>query len=900
MAKSDLTPMFRQYRAAKARQPDAILFFRMGDFYEMFYEDARIASQVLGIALTSRSKGENYVPMAGIPYHAADTYLRRLIRAGYKVAICEQVQDPKEAKGLVARDIVRVVTPGTLTEESMLEARAQNYLAAVLPGESRMGLAWVDLSTGEFWVAEPSAQRVPDELTRIQPAECLLPERERVHDERPAPLADLDTLVTYRPDWTFSPETGQRELCQHFGTSGLEGFGCDGLTVGVGAAGALLEYLRETQKTELGHLRKLTPYRTGDFLILDRATQRSLELVETARERTSQGSLLWVLDETVTAMGARLLRSWLLSPLTDPARINRRLDEVEAFFEQDGLRSQVRTVLRRSSDLERLAARLGVGRASPRDLLGLASSLALVPGLRELLSESGPEVLTALAETLDPVAEARELIEVSIDPQAPATLRDGGFVKPGYSDELDELRSIGRDGRHWLAEFQAKEVQRTGIPSLKVGYNAVFGYYIEVTHAHRERVPEDYIRKQTLKNAERFITPELKGFEQKVLRAEEQALELEQDLFRKVRTEVGQFIERLQQTALALARIDLLTDLAEVARKSRYVRPGVDDSCVVEIADGRHPVLERTLVEERFVPNDARLDPDSTQIAIITGPNMAGKSTYVRQVALIVLMAQMGGFVPARSARVGVADRIFTRIGASDELARGRSTFMVEMTETADILNNATGRSLIILDEIGRGTSTFDGLAIAWAVSEYLHEHTGARTLFATHYHELTELELLLPRVRNFNVAVREWGDEVVFLHKIIPGGTDKSYGIQVGRLAGLPRDVINRAKTILANLEQEELDETSRPKLARADQPLTLKEGVSRRVARTDAERLSVGGGEQPAEPAGPKQLSLFATPEQEIAHILRSLDLDQLTPLEAFQKLKELRDKAGERQGL
>lgn len=897
MAKSNLTPMLRQYQAAKARQPDAILFFRMGDFYEMFYEDARIASEVLGIALTSRTKGENYVPMAGVPYHAAETYLRRLIQAGYKVAICEQVQDPREAKGLVERDIVRIVTPGTLTEESMLEARSQNYLAAVLPAEPRAGLAWVDLSTGEFWVAEPPAEALADELSRIGPAECLLPEAERVRDQPPADLAELETLLTYRPDWTFSPETARRELCRHFRVGGLEGFGCEEMTVGLGAAGALLEYLRETQKTELGHLRKLSPYRSGEFLLLDRATRRSLELVETARERTREGSLLWVLDETVTPMGARMLRSWLLSPLTDPAAINRRLDEVEAFFGEDGVRGEVRGLLRRSSDIERLAARLGCGRASPRDLLGLGATLGLVPGLRELLA-GGRGELARLAEALDPLSEVRELIERAIDPQAPAAVRDGGVIREGYSAELDELRGVGRDGRRWLAEFQAREARRTGIPSLKVGYNEVFGYYIEVTHTHRERVPADYIRKQTLKNAERYITPELKEFEQKVLRAEERALQLEERLFQEVRSEVARYTERLQETARALARIDVLAALAEVARRYRYVRPQVDDSLTLDIADGRHPVLERTLTEERFVPNDTHLHPDETQVAIITGPNMAGKSTYVRQVALIVLMAQMGSFVPARRAHIGVADRIFTRIGASDELTRGRSTFMVEMTETANILNNATRRSLIILDEIGRGTSTFDGLAIAWATSEYLHEHVGARTLFATHYHELTELELLLERVKNFNVAVREWGDEVVFLHKIVPGGTDKSYGIQVARLAGLPREVISRAKTILANLEAEELDEARRPRPARepARRPGSADEaspvsaeadpGASRPAGRARSRR--------PARTAGPGQLTLFASPAEDVLQTLRSLDLERLTPLEALQKLKELQEKA------
>jgi DNA mismatch repair protein MutS len=969
--------MFRQYQAAKARQPDALLFFRMGDFYEMFYDDARIAARVLGLALTSRSKGENYVPMAGVPHHAVDSYLRRLIRAGYKVAICEQLEDPREAKGLVERDIVRVVTPGTLTEESMLEARTQNYLAAILPAaggphgptrpsspeaESHRGadggagaprpsaLAWVDLSTGEFWVAEPSSESLPDELSRIHPAECLLPESLRLEDERPAALADLDLLVTYRPDWTFSPDTGERELCRHFAVGGLEGFGCEGMTVALGAAGALLEYLRETQKTELGHLRKLTPYRPADFLILDRATQRSLELVETARERSAVGSLLWVLDETATAMGARLLRQWLLSPLTDPAAINRRLDLVQAFAEDDGVRTQVRAALRRSSDLERLAARLGCLRASPRDLLGLAQSLALVPDLSTLLSGSGRQAFAELAGGLDPVPEAHDLIAQAIDPQSPASLREGGVIRRGYSQELDDLRVTGRDGRQWLAEFQAREVQRTGISTLKVGYNDVFGYYIEVTHTHRERVPADYVRKQTLKNAERYVTPELREFGEKVLAGEERALELEESLFQEVRAQVACFTGRIQQTAQALARLDVLADLAEVARKNRYVRPVVDDSLVLDIADGRHPVLERTLTEERFVPNDTALDPASAQVAVITGPNMAGKSTYIRQVALILLMAQMGSFVPARSARVGVADRIFTRVGAADELARGRSTFMVEMTEAANILNNASARSLIVLDEIGRGTSTFDGLAIAWAASEYLHEHVGARTLFATHYHELTELELLLPRVKNFNVAVREWGDEVVFLHKILPGGTDKSYGIQVARLAGLPREVIDRAKTILANLEQEELDETARPKLARPQSGRPTRRGRQARpspVQPEAGEGRAVGGGqaagegagaavaqdgvalappsplgghpvpvekaggvalappegvpvegtseaEPPQKPAGPRQLPLFASPAEEVSQTLRSLNLDQLTPTEALQKLKELQEKA------
>jgi DNA mismatch repair protein MutS len=860
------TPAMQQYKRLKAKYPDAVLFFRMGDFYEMFYDDARIASKVLGLALTSRSKGEAAVPMAGVPYHAVDTYLAKMIRAGYRVAICEQMEDPALAKGLIKRDISRLVTPGTLTDDALLEDKENNFLAAVVLDGPNAGLAWVDLSTGGFWVRDLGRDAVLDELTRLRPRECLLAEGsiEAAPDLVRAIREATGAMISERSAFVFDRQEAERLLAAHFGTGSLDGFGVSDLERGLSAAGAVMEYLAETQRTSLGHIRRIERVQSGRWLYLDETTQRSLELVETLRDRRREHSLLWVLDRTETAMGGRLLRQWIAFPLADADRINARLDAVGELVAERDLRARLAGLLAETSDIERILGRVATNRAGPRDLLALGRTLAQLPAVKAHLAARQSDLLAEIERDLDLLGDVRQVLEKAIAEDAPARLSDAGIIKAGYHEELDRLRGIGSSGARWLAEFQAAEVQRTGIPTLKVGYNQIFGYYIEVTHTHQDRVPADYTRKQTLKNAERYITPQLKAHEVEVLTAEEKAKALETRLFEEVRARVAAEIPRLQKTADALARLDVLCALARVALERGYVRPAIVAEPILDIRDGRHPVLELVLGSE-FVPNDVCLGGAEPPINIITGPNMAGKSTYIRQTALLALMAHMGSWLPARSAAVGLVDRIFTRVGAADELARGRSTFMVEMTETANILNNATGRSLIILDEVGRGTSTFDGVALAWAATEYIAQRLKGRTLFATHYHELTELADVLDGVANFNVAVREWQDQVVFLHKIVPGGTDKSYGVHVARLAGIPREVVDRARHILADLEAAHVDASGRPRLA--------------------------------PPPAGPEdrtvQLSLFGGAEAAVADDIRRLDLDVLTPLEALNKLRELKER-------
>jgi len=858
------TPAMKQYKQIKAQYPDAILFFRMGDFYELFYDDARVGSKAMGIALTSRSKGEGAVPMCGVPYHALDTYLARMIRAGYRVAICEQMEDPATAKGLVRRDISRVVTPGTLTDDALLEDKENNFLAAVHLDGPRAGLAWVDLSTGGFWVREVARDAVLDELTRLHPRECLFAEgaEEAAADLVRAVRETTGALVAQRSAFVFDRDEAERLLTAHFGTGSLDGFGVADLADGISAAGAVIDYLQETQRTGLGHIRRIERVESGRWLYLDEATQRSLELVETLRERRREHSLLWVLDRTQTAMGGRLLRRWINFPLAEAEAIRARLDAVEELVTRRELREELARHLADTSDVERIVGRIATGRASPRDLLGLGRTLAALPAVKARLAARESDLLNRIEAGLDLLGDVREIVDAAIADDAPLRLTDGGVIKPAYNEELDRLRDVGSSGARWLAEFQAAEVRRTGIPTLKVGFNKVFGYYIEITNAHRERVPADYVRKQTVKNAERYITPALKEHEVEVLSAEERAKAIEARLFEEVRVRVAAETARLQQTAEALAQVDVLAGLARVASERGYVKPEIVDEPILDVRDGKHPVLEQVLGSE-FVPNDVALGGEHPVISIITGPNMAGKSTYIRQVALQVLMAHLGSWVPARSARVGLVDRIFTRVGAADELARGRSTFMVEMSETANILNNATGRSLVILDEVGRGTSTFDGVALAWAATEHIAQHLKCRTLFATHYHELTELANVLEGVANFNVAVREWQDQVVFLHKIIPGGTDKSYGVHVARLAGVPKEVVDRAREILADLEAAHLDPSGRPKLAAA-----LPTSAVRNL-----------------------QLTLFEGVGAAIADELRRLDLDTMMPIDALNKLKELK---------
>ncbi len=713
------TAMMEQYQRIKRQYRSTILFFRMGDFYEMFHDDARTAAKVLGLTLTSRSKGSDAIPMAGVPYHAVSQYLKKLVESGYDVAICEQVEDPAKAKGLVKREVIRVVTAGTVTDDMLLDDRRSNYLAAVLPSGNVAGVAWAELSTGAFFTEEVPLDAIEDELFRLQPAECLIPEAAARRDEAFAERVrqSFSGKVTLRCDWAFSPREGTRLLEEHFAVKTLDGFGLAGMNAGIGAAGAVFEYLRETQKSRLSHLMKISKVASSQRLLLDRSAQRSLELVRTEREQRVEGSLLWVLDRTVTAMGARLLRERLLAPLVAVGEIEERLDAVEALLARADVRARVREGLSNVSDLERIATRLAAETAKPSDLTGLATTAEALPAIRQALAGLPGDLLARVAGDIDTLDSMRELIRSAVLDEPAANPRDGGVIRQGYDDELDRLRSISRDGRSWIAEYQRREIERTGIENLRVAYNRVFGYYIHITNSQADKVPSNYVRKQTLKNAERYVTPELREYESQVLSAQERSGELEFEIYSEIVRTLAAQVSRLRTTAAALAETDVFAALAEAAEERRWTRPRVDDSREIRVEAGRHPVLEAAL-EEEFVPNDLALGADGCDLAIITGPNMAGKSTYIRQAALLVIMAQMGSFVPARRASIGVADRIFTRVGAADELARGQSTFMVEMTETANILNNATERSLVVLDEVGRGTSTFDGLSLAWAASE--------------------------------------------------------------------------------------------------------------------------------------------------------------------------------------
>ncbi|KPK75234.1 MAG: DNA mismatch repair protein MutS, partial [Phycisphaerae bacterium SM23_30] len=789
MENQKLTPAMRQYRHFKSQYPQAILLFRMGDFYETFYEDAKTCSRALGITLTSRNKGENPIPLAGIPYHALDSYLKKLIQAGYKVAICEQVEDPAQAKGIVKRDVVRLVTPGTLTEESLLDERSGNYLAAVCferrlsakrprstgANVEHAGLAWVELSTGQFFAQRLEERYVLDELVRLRPAECLFSdEPEALPKNFEQHLEELiSASLTRRPGWVFDPQQGSETLKKHFSTASLEGFGFKETDSSIAAAGAVIEYLNETQKTALNHIFQLRKVSRARFLQLDQTTLRSLEIDRTIRDNSFAGSLLHCLDETLTAMGARKLRLWAAYPLNDPAQIELRQDAVAELFQAENVSNQLRQHLTKIADIERISARISTHRANPRDLLGLGHALRQLPHIKAALGPCTADMLIQLCQQCDTLEKTADLIESAIDPEAGISYREGGVIRSGFNEEVDRLRNMRRDGRSWLAEYQKKLTEQTQIPSLKIGFNKVFGYYVEISNTYRDRAPGEFVRKQTIKNAERYITDELKRYENEALNAEQRCKELEGKLFEDLRGQIAAQTLHLQQAADAVAKVDVLVSLAHIARSRNYCRPQIHQDEDMEIIEGRHPVLEVTLGRQ-FVPNDVVLGDNKGQLAIITGPNMSGKSTYIRQTALLVLMAQMGSFIPAKSASIGLVDRIFTRVGASDELRRGQSTFMVEMIEAANILNNATERSLVILDEIGRGTSTYDGLALAWAITEHIATNIKCRTLFATHYHEITELADLLGNVKNYNVAVREWKDEVVFLHKIVPGRTDK------------------------------------------------------------------------------------------------------------------------------
>ena len=811
MAKKE-TPMMAQYRSIRRELPeDTILFFRLGDFYEMFFDDAKTASDILDITLTKRHN----TPMCGVPYHAVSGYLERLVKAGKKVAICEQVEDPSEAKGIVKRDVTRIVTPGTILDEVTLDRNQNNFLAGLFREKDRFGLAMLDLSTGEFWVEESDdVASVQANLSRYMPAECVMAEEQMGE----LTLETTNTLLTACEDWTFEASSANDFLLRHFDVHSLEGFGCTAMSAGLGAAGAMLYYVKTELRRNLSHVRKIRVKNPSDYMLMDETTATNLELVAPINTRAAyKATLLNVLDSTCTAMGGRLLREWLLRPLNNLEQINARHDAVDLLVHHQTYLRSLRDVLDDIKDMERLISRIGSTSSNPRDVRAMCVSLQQMPLVKSLLSGKGT-MLESLGGEITSLPELVALIDASIADEPPINLKDGGVIRPGYHAELDELRAAATQGRKWLADFQASEVERTGIKSLKVRHNKVFGYYIEISKSYLADVPESYVRKQTLVNAERFITPELKEYENKIFGAQERSVGLEQEIFTEVRREAVVHLETIQRNALAIGQVDVLTTFAERALSNNYSRPTMADNGKLEIRDGRHPVVEQMPDAERFVPNDSTLDRETHQLIIITGPNMAGKSTYIRQVALITIMAHMGCFVPAASAEIGIVDRVFTRVGASDDLARGRSTFMVEMQETANILNNATPKSLIVLDEIGRGTSTFDGISIAWSVAEFLckNENVKAKTLFATHYHELTDLALTLPNVQNFSILVKEKGHTITFLRKIVPGAADKSYGIQVARLAGLPDEVIDRANDILKNLEEGEFGDTGQPKIAK------------------------------------------------------------------------------------
>ncbi|MCY3737237.1 MAG: DNA mismatch repair protein MutS [Gemmatimonadaceae bacterium] len=868
MAESKLSPAMEQYMRFKREHDDAILFFRMGDFYEMFFEDAREAARLLGLTLTSRNHGKTSgdVPLAGVPHHAMEGYVARLIGMGRKVAICEQVEDPKKAKGLVKRDVVEIVSPGTALSDSMLDGRRNNFIASLCARGPAAGIAWVDLSTGDFAVEEVASSELDDEVERSAPAELVVGEDFDGQRLESLKAALPGAAVTRIEDWRFEYHTAREALLDQLGVRSLKGYDCEDLDLGVRAAGAAVAYLRENQRSTVAHVQRLRRRRRESSLLLDATAQRNLELVANQQDGGREGSLLNVIDRTCTPMGARLLRQWLLSPLRDPAGIGRRHDAVEALAAARPERARLREQLERVGDVERMMARLCCRRGTPRDLSGLAASLEALPDIAAVAAAFHADLLRRLCgPDLPDLGPLVALVRKGLVDDPPAVVGDGGVIREGYDAGLDELRLVSSGGREWIARLQAEERRRTGINSLKIGFNQVFGYYIEVSKANLERVPEDYTRKQTLANAERFVTPELKEQEARVLQAEERIGALESELFADLRDRAARHSAEVQQAGAAVAAVDVLVGLAEAAVAGDYVRPAVDDGQVIEIEGGRHAVVEGRLPQGRFVPNDVNLDSDGDQVLLVTGPNMAGKSTIIRQVGLIVVLAQMGAFVPARGARIGVVDRVFTRVGASDDLARGESTFMVEMNEASTILNNAGSRSLILMDELGRGTSTYDGLSLAWAVVEYLHDNglVRPRTLFATHYHELTQLEDRLDRVRNVNVRVREEGDRVLFLHRLAPGPCDRSYGIHVARMAGMPGAVLRRAEEILAGLEA--------------------------------GDGASAGSGGRAVDPS---QMDLFgqgSPPEaSRLLQELRDLDLDRTTPMEALELLSRWRRQA------
>ncbi len=866
------TPLMNQYRRIKDENNGAILLFRMGDFYEMFDEDALTASKVLGLALTSRNHGEaSKTPLCGFPYHAIDRYMSRLINAGHKVAVCEQVQDPKEAKGIVERDIVEVVTKGTATNPELLKEKANNFIIAMYEDKGFFGLSCADVSTGEFFTGEVRADSLLREIERLSPVEILFP-AQTSRQALPIYLKTLSSQAVMTPidPWRFSFASAYKELTGHFKTATLEGFGVENLTKGIIAAGALFGYVREQKKDRVGHIRKITPYRTDAFMAIDGATLRNLEILYPLNVDDDKGTLLHVLDRTKTAMGGRLLKRILVNPLLDVDEINKRQDGVALFFEQANVRDKLRTIMSSISDIERIIGRIGYERATPRDLLSLKNSLIASKNIAPFFSGTLPDIINNCLSNISGTEPVIAKLETAISDEAPLSVSDGGVFKKGYSRELDAIIDGSAEGREWIAALQPRERERTGISSLKVSFNRVFGYYIEISKSNLDKIPEGYIRKQTLVNGERFITEELKTYEDKVLSAEEKQKTLEASLFGELRKWLVSYLGKLKDVSDNIAFLDCLASLAETAISNGYVRPIVTNTDEIIIEEGRHPVIENLDFSEAFVPNNTAISNSVEYIHLITGPNMAGKSTYLRQIGLIVLLSHTGSFVPARKAKIGLVDRIFTRVGASDRLAKGLSTFLVEMQELANILNNASIKSLVLLDEIGRGTSTFDGLSIAWALVEYIHEKVKAKTLFATHYHELTDIPLVLKGVKNYNVSVKEWNDEIIFLRKIVEGACDHSYGIQVARLAGVPNEVILRAKEVLRNLEQNELTPDQKPVIAKHDGKSEIKAG---KVADNR------------------EQLSLFDITSTEVMEYLRKLDINTLTPVEALNKLAEIK---------
>ena len=877
-----LTPMMQQYMAIKEQYKDCILFYRLGDFYEMFYDDALTASRELEITLTGKNCGqEERAPMCGVPYHAVDVYLNKLVAKGYKVAICEQAEDPKQAKGIVKREVIRIVTPGTNLSQQALDEGRNNYLMCLVYDNNQFGLAITDISTGDFYTTEVATlKELYDEIHRFSPSEIICNDSFYMSGASLDDFKDrLHVSVSTLDTWYMDEAVSVQKIKEHFKVASLDGLGLTDFPSGTLAVGALLLYLYETQKNTLDNLTKITPYRSGGYMIIDSATNRNLELIETLREKQKKGSLLWVLDKTKTAMGARLMRNWIEQPLIEKKKITARQDAVEELYNDMITREEIREYLNAVYDLERLVTRISYRTANPRDLIAFKTSLGMIPPVKQLLSQAKSAELKEIDERMDCLEDIYDLIEKSIQDEPPIMIREVGMIKEGYNEDVDKFRLSRTEGKTWLAELEAREKEKTGIKNLRVRYNKVFGYYLEVTNSYKELVPEDWTRKQTLANAERYITPELKELEDMILGAEDKLAALEYDLYCEVRDSIGEQVVRIQETAKAIAHLDVLASLACVAQSNDYVRPSINTKGVIDIQGGRHPVVEKMNNNQMFIDNDTYLDNKNHRISIITGPNMAGKSTYMRQSALIVLMAQIGSFVPAKSANIGIVDRIFTRVGASDDLASGQSTFMVEMTEVANILRNATSRSLLILDEIGRGTSTFDGLSIAWAVVEHISNPKllGAKTLFATHYHELTELEGKLDSVNNYCIAVREQGDDIIFLRKIIRGGADKSYGIQVARLAGVPDSVIDRAKEISSWLEETDV----------TDKAKNLQ-------VRTSAKKKEVVREAVPAE----KQMSLFDIypADHPVLKELAGLDVSNMTPIQALNTLYELQKRLKE----